>query len=126
MIAVSYGTLDLQSGGICVTDTDVDSPPKNRVQAEGLAEADGSVIVKESYESKTFKVEGYLKATSISGLDSLLDTFKTALNVKPADFDIDHAGSTRRFVATPQNLTISRPRGLNTATFTVEFFCASP
>lgn len=126
MIGVSFAGLDLQSGGICVTDTDVFSAPKNTIQGERLAEADGAIIVKATYEPKLFTVDGYMTAATISALDTLLDTFKAALNVDSANFDIDYAGSTRRYVATPQNIVISRPKGLNTATFSLQMYCPSP
>jgi phage-related protein len=126
MIAVSYNGTSLQSGGIVTTDTTVYSSPKKTIQAEKLAESDGSVIVKETWESKVFTCDGIVSASTISGLDTLLDTFKALLNNRKQNFDIDYAGSTRRYVATPQNVIITRERGLNRAGWSVEFFCESP
>src|SRR4029450_8226212 len=71
--------------------------------------------------------EGYVTADSIADLDTLIDEFKAALDTESSDyFDIDYGGSVRRYVATPQNLIITRPKGLNTAALSLEFICASP
>ncbi len=126
MISVKYGSLDMQANGMTVTDSDVYSTPKKDVQTEKLAETDGSIIVKTTYESKIFTVNGYMQAADIPTLDALIDTVKAALNLEAQNFDIDYAGSTRRYVATADNIMISRPTGMNTCTFSVEFTCALP
>ncbi len=126
MISVKYGSLDMQADGVTVTDSDVYSTPKKDVQTEKLAETDGSIIVKTTYESKIFTVNGYMQAVDIPTLDALIDTVKAALNLESQNFDIDYAGSTRRYIATADNIIVTRPTGMNTCTFSVEFTCASP
>lgn len=126
MIGVRFDVLSLQDSGIHTVSSDVYSAPQLRVQDEKLADADGSVIVKTSLEPKVFSCEGYMQADTISALDSLIDSFKQGLNKRDQNFDIDYAGSTRRYVATPRNIVISREKGLNTAGWSVEFFCANP
>jgi hypothetical protein len=120
VIGVKYGSYDMQGGGSVVTDTDVYSAPPNSIQADALAELDGSLIVKQRYTSKTFRVEGYLRADSIAALETLIDTFKRAMSVKNQAFDIDYAGGIRRYLASSQNTMISKS-SLTTAGFTVEF-----
>lgn len=126
MIGVKYGAYDMQANGCSVTDTTVHSAPQKTIQSEKLAETDGAIAVKSTYEAKTFTVDGQLSGSSIAALDSLQDVFKAALNIEAQNFDVDYAGGTRRYVATPQNIMISRPRGLDTCTFSVEFYCPSP
>jgi len=118
--AVKYGSLDMQANGIVVVDTDVYSSPKNKIQADTLAERDGALVVKQQYESKPFTVSGYLRKTTQADLEALMDTFKAAMAIKSQAFDIEHAGSTRRYLASAQNVILTR-RGLTTAAFSVEF-----
>lgn len=126
MINVTYNAVSLQANGIVTTDTNIYSSPKKSIQAEKLAEADGSVIVKETFESKSFNCEGHMTATTISLLDTLIDTFKSTMNQTKENFDIDYGGGIRRYTATPENVIISRERGLNRAGWSVEFFCEEP
>lgn len=126
MTGITYDSFSLNSNGVFVSDTDIFSGPPVNISAESLAEADGSVIVKRRLDSKVFRVEGYLTATTPAELDTLIDTLKTALNKQNQNFDIDYADGTRRYVATPRAPMISRPRGLNSAGWSCEFFCASP
>ncbi len=126
MIGILFDVFSLQAAGVYTTQTDVYSAPARQLDAEKLANADGSVVVNDSLQSKVFTCEGYMVADTVSDLDELIDTFKTNLNKRDGNFDIDYASSIRRYVATPRNITISRPKGLNTAGWSVEFFCANP
>lgn len=126
MTGIYYDSFSLNSDGVYTTDTDVYSAPPISLQDEKLAEADGSVIVKRTVEPKVFLCEGYMEADTISALDTLLDTFKRNLNKQEQNFDIDYADSVRRYVASPRNMIISRPKGLNTASWSVEFLAANP
>lgn len=126
MTTIFYDSYSLNSDGVYTTDTDVDSAPPIDVQAERLAEADGAVIVKRSLDPKVFRCEGFITADAVEELRAVLDTFKGALNKQNQNFDIDDGSGIRRYIATPRNMIISRPKGLNTATWSVEFFCANP
>lgn len=126
MSTMTYGSLNLLSGGIYVTDTDIDDTPTKVVQSEKLAEADGAIFVKTTYEPKTFKIEGYLKTDLVADLRPLINTFKAALNLEEQNFDYDDGSGTLRYIATARKVFISRPRGLNVAAFSVEFICESP
>jgi hypothetical protein len=129
MIGIYFDVYSLQSSGtygVHTTSTDIYSAPRLTTQDEKLAQADGSVIVKATLEPKVFSCDGYMIEADISALDTLLDEFKQALNKQNQNFDIDYAGSTRRYVATPRNIMISRDKGLNSAGWSVEFFCANP
>lgn len=122
MIAIKYGDYSLnQEGRVWVVETDVYNAPENDVQADELAEADGAIVVKQRYRSKTFTVQGVLRGTDIADTDALIDEFKTEMSRKNMAFDIDYNGGIRRYLATPRNLGISRQRGLTTAGFSIEF-----
>ncbi|MFF6951830.1 hypothetical protein ACFZAD_24625 [Streptomyces iakyrus] len=120
MIGILYGSFNMQGDGVTVTDTNVYSSPPNRIQADKLAESDGALVVKQQYDSKTFTVEGYLRADTLAGLETLMDTFKAAMAVKNQAFDIDYAGGVRRYLASAQNVIVAKSSN-TTAGFSVEF-----
>jgi len=126
MTGITFDSYNLNGDGVYTTDTDVFSAPPINISAESLAESDGSVIVKRRIDPKVFQCEGYMVADTTEALDDLIDVFKTALNKQGQNFDIDYSGTTRRYVATPRNIVISRPKGLNSAGWSVEFYCAVP
>lgn len=128
-IGAKFGNFNLQSGGVSqtgadglgviVTGTDVYSAPQNKIQADNLAESDGALIVKQQYMSKTFSVEGYLRAATVPALEALIDRFKVAMSQKNQGFDLDYAGGIRRYLASYQNMIITK-RSNTTAAFSVE------
>jgi len=126
MTGILFDVFSLQGNGVYTIKTDVYSAPPITIQDEKLAQADGSVIVKKQLAPKVFTCDGYMQMDTTANLDLLLDTFKRALNKQEQNFDIDYAGSTRRYTATPRNMIISREKGLNTCTWSVEFLCANP
>lgn len=120
MIGVAFGSFDMQADGVTVTATDVYSAPPNEIQAVELAERDGALIVQQRYQSKRFTVEGHIQKDTVSELESALDAFKTAMSIKNQAFDIDYAGGLRRYLASAENIIISRAAP-TTAGFSVEF-----
>lgn len=122
LVAMNFGGFNLQSGQVLVHETDVYSPPRNNVQADKLAGADGAVIVKTAFEPKTFQIAGRLRTNSREETENLINTFNTALMQPNQAFDIQFGGDVRRYVATAQNIMISS-RGLSSAGFTVDFLC---
>lgn len=120
MIGILYGSFNMQADGVTVTDTNVYSSPPNKIQADKLAESDGALVVKQQYDSKTFTVEGYLRADTLTDLELLMDAFKAAMAVKNQAFDIDYAGGVRRYLASSQNVILAKSSN-TTAGFSVEF-----
>ncbi|MGB3684962.1 MAG: hypothetical protein WA991_03955 [Ornithinimicrobium sp.] len=121
MINMTYGAQSLQTDQIVTTGTDLYSAPTNEVQADELVDSDGALVVKQRYKSKTFSIWGYLKADSVPEADALSDELKIAMSQKNQAFDIDYAGGTRRYLATPRNIAVERPRGLTRPRFNIEF-----
>lgn len=121
-IALKYGAFDLQTDKITTTDTDIYSPPKNNVQADKLAGADGAVIVKTNFEPKTFTVAGRIRGSTREETEKLIDAFNTAMMQPNQAFDIARSGDIRRYVSTAQGIIISTS-GHNTAGFSVDFMC---
>lgn len=122
MIGVKFGSLNLQANGIVVTSTDVYSAPSNNIQVDDMAERDGALIVQQRYKSKSFKIEGLLRADSRTAVEQLRDTFITGMSSKNQAFDIDYAGSIRRYLASAENIIIS-DQSISTMSFTVNLLC---
>lgn len=120
MIGIKFGSYDLQANGCRVTFTDVYSPPANDIQADSLAERDGVLITQQRYKSKPFKVEGLLRAATRTAVEQLRDTFLAAMSQKNQTFDIDYNGSTRRYLASAENIVLSGT-SLTTFAFSVSF-----
>lgn len=120
MIGVRFGTYDMQADGATVTESDVFSAPPNDIQAVELAERDGSLIVQQRYKAKRFTADGHIQKNTVSELDSTLDAFKAAMATKNQAFDIDYAGGIRRYLASAENIIISRSAPTS-AGFSVEF-----
>lgn len=121
MKAVAYGTFNMQADGVRVIDTDVYSAPPNKIQADALAERDGSLVTQQQFDSKPFNVSGLLVKSTEEELEDLMDVFKQAMARKNQPFDIQHGSGTRRYLASAQNIIISK-RGLTSAAFSVQFF----
>lgn len=121
MIGIKFGDFDMQSGGCRVSETDVWSSPPNSIQADQLPEADGAVIVKQQYTSKTFTVEGKLQASTVAAFKALADAFKLAMSIKNQAFDVDEDGTIRRYLCNAKNVIFAR-KGPTIAGFSVEMF----
>ena len=123
MIGVKFGSFNMQdpANGVWVVETDVYSAPSNAIQADALAEQDGSLVVKQRYLSKTFKVEGIIRKDSIVELEVAIDLFKAAMSSRNQAFDIDYAGGIRRYLANAQNVIVTRTKRMTSAAFSVEF-----
>jgi hypothetical protein len=91
-----------------------------------LSNFDQSRIPFINHTGRTIKLNGVLIGTSVNNLDSLIDTFRSYLNGQDLNLDIDWAGGTRRFIATVNSTTITRPGGLLHANFMLEFVCNYP
>lgn len=120
MIGVKFGDFNMQTNGVVVVNTDVYSAPNNKIQADPLAERDGALVVKQQYDSKTFTVEGYIRKDSLAELEAAMDTFKLAMSRKSQPFDVDYAGGVRRYLASAQNIMLSKS-SLTSAGFSVQF-----
>jgi hypothetical protein len=120
MRGIKFGSFNMQTGGCTVTGTDVFSAPTNDIQADELAEDDGSVIVKQRYKSKAFIVEGWLRATTQMAFDALRDSFKLAMAQRNQAFDIDYGSSTRRYLGNASNSALI-DTSPTSCTFSVQF-----
>lgn len=113
---------DLAAHGMKISMVDMHSRAKN-VQLEGRAVEDGLVQVMSRYSGKPVVIEGrFDPRATVDDLETAIDEFMLAMSGDERILDIEHGGSTRRFIATAQNTGIIRERGAATiAGFSVEF-----
>lgn len=124
--SISYNSNDLQTSSIITSEINHHNAPDKNQPMYALGHANQSVIPFTSYPSKVITIEGKLVSSSISGLDTLIDTFKAYFNDENASLDIGYAGGTRRYTCVPRNPEIDRPGGLAFADFRVIFDCPIP
>jgi hypothetical protein len=123
---VVFAGNSLQTSQILTAEIDMADIPTKDAKLYVLAHANASKIPFTSYPSRTVKISGRLIGTSIANLDALIDTFKGYLAQQDQNLDVDYNGSARRFIATVNATSISRPGGLAWASFSVEFICTNP
>ena len=124
--SISFDGNDLQTSTIITSEINHESIPQKDAKLYALAHANKSVIPFVSYPSRRIIVSGKVLASSISALDTALDTFRAYFRETDANLDIGYGGGTRRYTATVNGLTIDRPGGLQFANFTIEFLCTQP
>ncbi len=124
--AISFDSNSLQTASILTADISHESLPAKSANMFALSHANKSVIPFVSYSDRTIKVSGKIIGSSIADLDSKLDTFRGYFRGTDKNLDIDYNGSTRRYIATVNGISIERPGGLQYANFDIEFICTEP
>lgn len=126
MRSISFGLLDMQSETIVTTSVDYSSSAPRNLQSEALAATDGGVYVQSLFRQKSIVVTGFIRGETQEVFDDTLDYFQSLVNLPQKALDLQHSSSTRRYIATAQNVSISNQNGLNFCTFSVEFLCSDP
>lgn len=124
--SISFDGNSLQTANILTSDIAHEQYPAKNVVIYALAHNNGSVIPYISYPSKTIRVSGKITDTTIAGLDSRLDSFRAYFTGQDKNLDIGYNGTTRRYIATANNISIDRPGGLTYANFEVELIAPQP
>lgn len=92
----------------------------------GLANTDRSVIPYVGYPSKAISISGVIAGSTQADLDSRIDAFKAFFNGKDKNLDIEYNGTTRRYIATANTISVVRSQKSLYATFQIEFICTLP
>lgn len=88
----------------------------------GLTRERGALLVNDEWQPKKIIIEGIIKGTSISELETNIDTFKKNLAGKNKILDVQYESGTRRYLATAQVIQIERDYyHLNYAPYSVAF-----
>lgn len=106
--SIKFDNVELMNASYTPKAVRHDSSPVREMEILELAREDGGVLVSERFRPKVIEIEGTLKASSRSALDSLIDDFKELLSRKNKNLDISYGGSTRRYIAYAEEIRINR------------------
>lgn len=129
---ITYNSNDLQTYtasthvGILTNAIDHTNIPDKIATLYAKADANGSTIPSINYPSKKVTISGSIHGSSQSDLDSRIDTFKGYFTGKDKNLDIAYGASTRRYIATPNIVSVTRQQKALFAKFTIEFICTQP
>lgn len=123
---ISFNSNDLQTANIITADISHEKTAGKSLQMSALAHVNKSVIPFSTYPSKTIKISGTIHGSTIADLDSRLDAFRGYFYGTDKNLDIGYNGTTRRYIATAEDVSIDRPGGLLFAEFDVSFVCTQP
>lgn len=130
--AISFDTNDLQTYspttvvGIITNGIEHTNLPVKDAALFGLANTNQSVIPYVGYPSKAITIKGVIVGSSQANLDSRIDSFKAYFLGKDKNLDIEYNGTTRRYVATANTISVVRQQKALWATFQIEFVCTLP
>jgi hypothetical protein len=130
--AVTFNTNSLQTynpitrTGIITDEIDLDSIAPQDLTVYPLAHSNASAIPFGNTPSKVIPVTGTIAAATSAALDALLNTFKGYFRGTNKNLDIEYNGSTIRFIATQNGVSIKRSKNKKMATFTINFLCTPP
>lgn len=124
--SVAYDGNSIQTANIIVQSISHESIPTKIASTYSHAHANKTTIPFIAYPSKQITLTGVVVGSSVPDLDSRLDTFKSYFNGKDKYLDISYNGSTRRYIATLNAMTVDRTGLLTYANFTISFIATDP
>lgn len=118
---VIYDGFSFEGNGLVLTNIDhlTIAPRKN--QLDTLANRNGAVLTQSLLGTKPITIEGYYDGVDAVDAQTMYDTLAAVLNRQQRVLEIPHAGSTRRYTCTPENVILQEPKGLNRLTFSFQF-----
>lgn len=130
--AISFDSNNLQTYspttdvGIITNDIQHTDLPAKDAALYGLANTNQSVMPYVGYPSRAISIAGAIKGSTSADLDSRIDSFKAYFLGKDKNLDIEYNGTTRRYVATVNTISVVRRKKALFATFEVQFVCTLP
>lgn len=119
---ITFNNTSLMSSPYSVRSFTAESVENREIFVYDLARQRGGHIISGQYKVKRFRMIGSIKGTSKDDLEANIDALKQLFDLYSKNLDIEYAGSTRRYIATAQHLTIERDYfNLTYAPFQVEF-----
>ena len=118
---VVFDGFSFADNGIVIELIDYMTVAKRRNQLETRANRDGADLVQSLLGTKPIVIAGYYAPNTILEAQNMYDILVQALNRQQRPLYVPHAGSTRKFIVTPENVIIKQPNGLNRITFSFEF-----
>lgn len=130
--AISFDSNNLQTYspatvvGILTNGIEHTNLPAKDAALYPLANANQSVIPYVGYPSKAITITGVIVGSTQANLDSRIDSFKAYFLGKDKNLDIEYNGTTRRYCATVNTISVQRQQKALYATFAIEFICTLP
>lgn len=130
--AITFDTNNLQTYspttnvGIITNSIEHTNLPNKDASLYALANYNQSVIPYVGYPSRAISIAGVIKGSTQADLDSRIDSFKAYFLGKDKNLDIEYNGTTRRYVATANGISVIRRQKSLFATFEIEFVCTLP
>lgn len=124
--AITYNGNNLQTDNIITNSINHTDLPSKNSGMYGVANADRSAIPFVEYPSRSITIAGVIKGDDQDDLDLRVDQFKQYFNGIDNDLDINYAGSTRRYKATANGISVTRTGALEFAPFEVQMICTDP
>lgn len=104
---ITYNGYDLQTSSIVMTNLQYQTIAKD-LSITRISTTDINKFIESYVSNKQITYTGYIKGTSASNAESLLDTLKqNVLLNQVANLDIDYSGGTRRYKAVCQSVDIT-------------------
>lgn len=98
---IIFNSLNINNGvNYFVQENNHEIPAKQEINVQKIARTNESVILRKNFGIKTIKIKMIVKDSSMSALDSRLDTLKKTIEAKDKNLDMDYASGTRRYVCT--------------------------
>jgi len=108
MRSVAFDSFSLSSGNYVVRNVLHDSATPRDLFLYDLTREGGSELVNAEWKPKKIIVEGTIKGTSISDLETNIDLFKKNLSGQKKNLDVQYIDGTRRYEATAKSISIER------------------
>ena len=126
MPSVTYDSVQIVTTTYVPRQLKHESVPFRELTLQQLAKDDGAILVSVRYGVKRIIINGRIKASTQSGLETAIDIFKELFSRKEKNLDISWAGSTRRYVATCSRHEFNRDyMHINFVPWSAEFIIVS-
>lgn len=122
---VTYDGFNFGAVGIVLTNIDHLRMAARENQLEKIDGQIGAKLVESGLGTKPILLEGYYIGSSPADAQMMYDTLASVLNRQERPLVVPHGVGTRKYTATPQNVLIQQPDGLNRLTFSFEFVVPS-
>lgn len=100
--------------------------PDKDIALFALANTNQSVIPYVGYPVKKITIKGAIVGSTSADVDSRIDSFKQYFLGKDKNLDIEYNGTTRRYCATVNTISVQRQQKALWAEFQIEFICTLP
>ncbi len=125
-MTVTYDGTDIITSTYATRFVKHESVADRDISLAAVAREDGQVFISERYGAKTIRLQGTIKGSSQSDLESKIDGFTELFSRPQKNLDIDFGGGTRRYVATCSRHEFDRDHyHLSIVPWTAEFVVPS-